>query len=417
MEHLHFQRSAREYPLFSKPVFLHVQVLIQGAILSPKSRTVASALRVMGKGDEKNYQNYHRVLNRAEWSSLQAAFILLRMLVKEFVPSGVIIVGMDDTIERRRGEKIKAKGIYRDPVCSSHSQHVNASRLRWLVFTLMVEVPFAEKVWALPFLNLLCPSQRYNEKRGRRHRKLTDRARQGILLIGRLLLGRQIMVVADSSFAVLDLLDSVRQKVSMVTRLRLDAALYEPAPERKEKQNGRPRKKGKRLPTLDEVAKDPKTKWKKIRIKDWYSTVEREIKIVSRTCVWYHFGKPAVAIRWVLIRDPEKQFETQALLCTNPEVSAVEIISWFVKRWKMEVTFEESRRYLGVESQRQWSDKAISRTTPSLFAMYSIVTLIAQQLWNKKKLSLRSAAWYEKQVATFIYEHISIFRHLKMGQR
>lgn len=164
-------------PLFTKPVFRHVQVLIQGAILSPSSRTVASCLRAMGLSDEKNFQNYHRVLNRDERSSLEAAKVLLRMLVKVFVPVGPILIGMDDTIERRRGEKIKAKGIYRDPVRSSHSHFVKASGLRWLCFMLLVEVEFASKVWALPFLSVLCPSERYDKERGVRHRKLTDRAR------------------------------------------------------------------------------------------------------------------------------------------------------------------------------------------------------------------------------------------------
>ncbi len=163
--------------VFTKPVFRHIGVLVQGAILSPASRTAACCLRVMGKSDEKNFQNYHRVLNRSEWSSLETVRILLSLLVKTFVPVGTILIGMDDTIERRRGVKIKAKGIYRDPVRSSHSHFVKASGLRWLCFMLLVEVPFARRFWALPFLSVLCPSERYDNERGIRHRKLTDRAR------------------------------------------------------------------------------------------------------------------------------------------------------------------------------------------------------------------------------------------------
>lgn len=399
-------------PVFTKPVFRHVQVLIQGAMLSPASRTVASALRVMGLSEEKNFQNYHRVLNRDEWSSLAAARILLSLLVKTFVPCGVIVIGMDDTIERRRGAKIKAKGIYRDPVRSSHSHFVKASGLRWLSFMLLVTVPFSERVWALPCLSVLCPSERYDEERGVRHRKLTDRARQGILLLARWLVEREIVIVADSSFAALDLLSAVKEEVTVVTRLRMDAALYEPAAKRKKGQLGRPRKKGKRLVTLQEVADNPETKWKKVAIEDWYGSGAREVDLTSGTCVWFHVGKEAVPIRWVLLRDPWGKFATQALLCTNLEAEPEAIISWFIKRWQLEVTFEESRRHLGLETQRQWSEKAIARTTPCLFGLYSMVTLLAQELANEKKLVTRSAAWYKKEAATFSDAIAAVRRYL-----
>ncbi len=167
-------------PLFSKPVFARVEVLVVGAILSPVSRTVTNALRAMGLSQEKHFENYHRVLNRDQWSSLQGSRILLNLLVKAFGLSGEVVIGFDETLERRRGKQIKAKGIYRDAVRSSKSFFVKASGLRWLSFMLLTEVAFAKKVWALPFLTVLCPSERYDEERGIRHRKLTDRARQAM---------------------------------------------------------------------------------------------------------------------------------------------------------------------------------------------------------------------------------------------
>lgn len=399
-------------PLFTKRVFDHVQVLVQGAILVPRSRTVTQALRVMGKAESCTFQNYHRVLNRAKWSCLLAAQILLKLLIKVFIPGGPIIIGMDDTIERRRGAKIKARGIYRDPVRSSHSHFVKVSGLRWLCCMLLVKVPLAERVWALPFLSVLCPSQRYDKERGRRHSKLTDRARQALKVIARWLAGRQVVVVADSSFAALDLLASVKEAVTVVTRLRLDAALYEPVTVARKPGRGRPRKKGKRLPTLKAVAGARTTTWKRVRLRQWYGTGEREVELASGNCVWYHVGKEAVPIRWVLIRDPLGEFETQALLCTNLEAEPLQIIEWFVLRWQMEVTFEESRRHLGIETQRQWSEKAINRETPSLFGLYSIVAMLAQELAQKKKLVTRRAAWYEKESATFSDAIAAVRRYL-----
>ena len=390
-------------PLFSKPVFNHVKVLLTGAILAPCSRTVTNALRVMGLSQERNFQNYHRVLNRAEWSCLASSRVLLNLLLKAFGGGGEIVIGFDDTIERRRGRQIKAKGIYRDAVRSSKSFFVKCvpRGLRWLSFMLLTEVPFAQKVWALPLLTVLCPSERYDEERGIRHRKLTDRARQAILLIKRWLPDFNLIVVGDSSFAALDLLSAVKDQVTVVTRLRLDAALYKKAAVPKKGTIGRPRKKGVRLPGLQAVIDNPKTNWKRIKIKRWYGEQNREIEIVSGKCVWYHVGKEVVPMRWVIIRDPRQKFETQALLCTNREAPPRKIVEWFIKRWQVEVTFEETRRHLGIETSRQWSDKAIARTTPCLFGLFSVVAMVAQELEQHGKLKMRQAVWYHKELATF----------------
>ena len=187
-----------------------------------------------------------------------------------FVPSSVVLFGLDDTIERRRGEQIKAKGIYRDPVRSSHTHVVKASGLRWLACMVLTPLSWAARVWALPFLTALCPSERFYEQRGRRHQPLTARAWQMMRLVVRWLPGREIVFVADSSFAALELLDHVARwsRVSVITRLRLDAALYDPPPPRAPGQRGRPRRKGQRRPTLEAVLADEKTQWSKLTIDD-----------------------------------------------------------------------------------------------------------------------------------------------------
>jgi hypothetical protein len=388
-------------PLFSKPIFERFKVLLQGAILAVNTRTVTAVLRVVGKASDKHFQNYHRVLNRARWSAIKAGQILLRLLVEAFTPGGTICIGLDETIERRWGKRIRARGIYRDAVRSSHSHMVKCSGLRWLSVMLLTEVPFAKRVWALPFLTVLCPSERFDKERGRRHQPLAERAARILLMVGKWLPAREIVAVADSSFAVLDLLFVVREKMTFITRLRLDAALYEPAPERTENTMGRPRKKGKRLPTLKAIAEDQTTVWRRLKVSDWYGEGEREIDICSNTCVWFHIGKEAVPIRYVLIRDVEGKFKTQALLSTDLAAEPRQILKWFMRRWQIEVTFEEVRRHLGVETQRQWSDKAIARTTPALFGLFSIIALCAASLWQQKQLGLRQAAWYEKEAATF----------------
>jgi hypothetical protein len=387
--------------LFSKRVFQSVQVLLAGAILAPGKRTVTSVLRVMGLSQERHFQNYHRVLSRAVWSSLAASRILLGLLVRAFAPEGPLVFAVDDTIERRWGARIAARGIYRDPVRSSRSHFVKVSGLRWLCMMLLVPIPWAARVWALPFLSTLCPSQRCHDSQGKRHKKLTDWARQMVKQVRRWLPGRHIVLVADSAFAALDFLDAARRHATVITRLRLDAALYAPAPQRLPGQLGRTRLKGERLPALGKVLADRGTAWTTLTVAYWYGEYDRQVEVASGTAVWYHCGMPVVPLRWVLIRDPLKQFESQALLCTDPEATPSFILECFVQRWQVEVTFEEARAHLGVETQRQWSGKAIARTTPCLLALYSIVTLAAQDLFSTGQLSWRCAAWYPKPQATF----------------
>src|SRR5262249_27190850 len=229
-------------PVFSRPVWQHVQFLLTGAVLALGQRTVTAILRIMGLSATPHFQTYHRVLHRAVWSPLYASRLLLRLFVAVFVPSGVVLFGLDDTIERRRGDQITAKGISRDPVRSSHAHMVKASGLRWLGCMLLTPIAWANRVWALPFLTVLCPSERFYAQRGRRHHTLLERAWQSIQLVRRWVPGRELVFVADSSFAALEWLALVARLpwVSVITRLRLDAALYDPPP-RAPRQTGRPR--------------------------------------------------------------------------------------------------------------------------------------------------------------------------------
>ena len=395
---------AQMRPFFSKRVWKLAVVLLVGAILAPGKRTVTAILRIMGLSAERHFQNYHRVLNRAIWSNLMLSLVLLHLLLNTFLPSGPVVIGIDETIERRRGEKIKAKGIYRDPVRSSKSHFVKASGLRWISMMLLVKVPWAKRIWSLPFMTALAPSERYYESSPRRHKKLTDWARQMGMQVRRWLPNRTLILVADSSYAVLELLHSLvslPEPVYMVAQLRLDAALYEAALPSKPGIIGRPRKKGKRLPKLNQVLINAQTVWETIGVDNWYGQGPTQVEITSDTAVWYHSGMSVVPIRWVLIRDPNGKFETKALLCTDQSATPLQILQWFVRRWQVEVTFQEVRTHLGVETQRQWSDKAIARTTPILMGLFSWVTLLANQSQVDDCLPVRQAAWYAKSTPTF----------------
>jgi DDE superfamily endonuclease len=170
--------------VMSERVWEWAKVLLIGAILAPGERTVAAILRVMGCADEKQFQNYHRVLNRARWSSRELSRRLLVLLVRLFVAGNdPVILGIDETIERRRGRNIAARGVYRDPVRSSKEFFVKTNGLRWICLMLLAPIPWASRVWALPFLTVLAPSQRYHEQRKMRHKTITDWAWQMVLQV------------------------------------------------------------------------------------------------------------------------------------------------------------------------------------------------------------------------------------------
>jgi hypothetical protein len=397
--------------LFSERVWLHAQVLVAGAILAPGNRTVSSCLRVMGLAWECHFTNYHRVLNRAKWSALQASKILLGVLVLVFVPPGAtIVLGADDTIERRSGRQIKAKGCYRDAVRSSKKHVVKCFGLKWVSLMLVVPVPWAQRVWALPFLTALCwPASSPHQ---RRHKTSVDWVRQMMKQVRRWLPERLLVLVVDGGFAAVALaLACVDSQVVMVARLRLDAALYHPPGPQPPGKRGRKPTKGKRQRSLKVWAARSDTPWEAVEV-DWYGGQRKRLWVFSRTALWYTPGWAPVALRFVLVRDPEGKLPDAAFLCTDLQAALEQILHWVVMRWSVEVTFEEARAQLGVETQRQWSDQAIARTTPMLLGLFSLVTLLALHLRPSGQLPVEATAWYPKTEATFADCLTLVRRHI-----
>ncbi|HUI37556.1 MAG TPA: transposase [Gaiellaceae bacterium] len=374
--------------LFTRPTLGRLATVAEGVLLAAGPRTVAAALRAVGKGDDAGFASFHRVLNAARWSARDGARLLLLLIVGAFVPEGPVVLGLDDTIERRKGSRITAKGIYRDPVRSSKGCFVKVSGLRWLSLMVVARVPFARAVWGLPFLTVLCPSERAAEKAGKRHKKLTDWARQALLQATRWLPGRTIVVVADSGYAVIELCLALVGKAVMISRLRLDARLFEPAPPRRPGQIGRPRRVGRELPKLAAVLASRKDGRK------------HRGEAASGTAVWYHPGSDPLPLRWVLVRRFDGNRKTEAFFSTDPAMEPGEMLRLFALRWQMEVTFSEVRKHLGVETQRPWSDLAIARATPMLLGLFSLVAWWAATTPGVAVATLPTA-WYRKTTPTF----------------
>jgi hypothetical protein len=392
--------------VFSARVWDWAQVLLVGAILAPGKRTVGAALRVLGLKDEKQYQNYHRVLNRAKWSGLPVSQSLIGLLVTVFVSAGVpLVLGADETLERRRGEKIRAKGIFRDAVRSSQKYTNYSSGLRWVSMMLLVSLPWSDRVWALPFLTLLAPSPKTNAANNKRHKSSIDWVGQMMGAVRRWLPQRALVLVVDGGMAAVKLgwrcarYSRLGQPAVLVSRLRMDAALHAPpGPQSKSKRGPKP-KKGERLPSLREVLVSPATQWTRQHIA-WYGGRQRLIEFVTGTALWYTPGLDPLPIRWVLVRDPLGEFKPTTFFATDQAAEPVQILDWFIMRWGVEVTFEEVRAHLGMETQRQWSDLAIQRTTPALLGLFSLVTLLAHHL-SAGNPPVQATAWYVKPQPTF----------------
>ena len=384
--------------LFCKRVFAHVQLLTIGAILAPGKRTITAMLRSVGLQQEPTFHKYHRVLSHAHWSARRASQILLQQLLTRFIGQQPLVVGIDETLERRWGPKINARGIYRDAVRSSESHFVKCSGLRWVSVMILTKIPWANRVWALPFLTALAPSERYYAAKPRTHKKLTVWARQLLLQVKRWVGDRTLIAIGDSSYAVIDLLSSLQGRVSLISRLRLDAALYEPVPIRPAGQRGRKRLKGNRLPTLLAIAADMHTCWESLTVSEWYGGQSQTLDYCTGMAIWYHTGKQPVAIRWVIVRLDGK---LTGLVSNDTEIDARQMIEYFIRRWSIETTFALVRAHLGVETQRQWSDKAIARTTPVLLGLFSVVTLLADSLQQRGLLVSQVSSWYIKDRPTF----------------
>ena len=399
--------------LFDPRTWRKAQLLAVGAILSPGKRTVSAALSALGMSDRSDFSLYHHVLNRARWEPLDVSRVLLTVLIAWLHRDGqTLVFGMDETIERRKGKRISALGWYRDATRSSGSHTVKTSGLRWVSVMCLSRVPFAGRHWALPFLTALAPSSMHCHLTGARHKTLIDIARQMMLCLRRWLPGRELVVVADGGYSVKALLRSAQllsEPITFVTRLRSDASLHAPAPARSRGQRGRRRVVGDKLPRLAQTLDDPSTVWETIEV-GWYGSTTRTLQVASGVAVWYNRSKPtpAVHIRWVLVRDPLGELSPQTLACTATGTDPKLIVEWFAMRWQVEVTFQELRTHMGVETQRQWSDSAIARTTPALFGLFSVVTVLAHVVGVQS----RSCAWYDKSAPTFADAIATTRRHL-----
>lgn len=387
---------------FTQPTWRKLLTLLEGTLLAHGRRTIAAALRHMDLADDATFSRFHHVLNRARWSPLVLSRRLLALICATFAgPSATLTIVVDEHLERRWGRQIRQRGHYRDSARSSREQSVSSSGLRWIVVSLVVQPAWTTRSWALPFLVLSAPSPAVSATLGVRHRTVPERMQGLVRLIRRWVPQMPITVVGDGTYSVVELGHTCQQHaVTLVAPLRLDANLYAPPPARTATTMGRPRVVGARLPKLSQVLTDPATAWQALTL-PWYDQGERTVAVCTGTAMWYSGGQAPLPLRWVLVRDPAGRHDPKALFTTDQTAAVDQVLRTYMQRWTLEVTFEESRAHLGINTQRQWSDLAIARSTPLLFGLYSLVAVFGQVLHPAGDIPVPHTAWYAKTAATF----------------
>lgn len=398
-------------PLFSQPVYKNVAILFGGHILSKGRRTVADILRTLGLKNLKNFSRFHWIFSGAKWSAFKASRILFFEILSVFLCNEELVIPIDTTIERRKGVKIKGLGRQRDPVRSTKSRKVLTIGLQWLVASVSIQFPGCPTRWSLPFFTQLVPpskplstsKNKHDLTKKKRHKKLTDWTVQLIKTIGKWIgKKKKFVIVADVAFATYKIGHAcVSSGGALISRLRLDARVFN-FPSEGKRRKGRPLLVGKRCPLFTEYLNDSTIAWQEV-ITSWYGGGKKKLQIYTGTGLWYAFGIPPLPIRWVLIKDPDNKSDPIVLFSTDIHHNPERIVEIFVGRWPLEVTFEESKRHLGIETQRQWSDKAIDRTTPCIYASFSLVVLMAAKLAKEReeKILIQKTSWYQKKHLTF----------------
>jgi hypothetical protein len=371
--------------------FSKMCLLFLGATICRGGRTVCACLRILGMQGEQAFANYHHVLSQSQWDGLKAVEILIKMILP--FTKGELLLVVDEHLERRKGKKIKAKDIYRDPVRSSRKWLVKCWGIKWVVLAVIIYFPWSKRAFALPIFCVPRRPEEHPRCKNRYCRTGIDILCQMLIIIRRKFPDLAITLVGDGDYARVKLVRVCnRLSMGLVTRLRSDARLHE-YPTRQQ-WRGRKVKLGNRIcPSIK------KRKWEKGSIRG-YGGKKQHAKWEAYKCLWYA-GKPEVILPimaiWVKLRVNDEII----LMATNVSLTASQVIEIYIKRWNLEVTFRECRDHLGIETQRQWSDEAVERTTPLLFCLYSLLILIGHDLYKKGQITNRSTAWYQKNSITF----------------
>lgn len=387
---------------FTKATALRFALLLAAALLTIGRHTVANLLRTLGPLVPGDASCYRRLFSQRRWSSWRLAKLLSAWVLEHLLPDGPVLLAGDDTVDEHRGKKVYGKGRQRDPVRSTHSYTAFRWGHKWLVVAVLVALPFTRRRWALPILVALYRSEDSNRRHGRRHKTPPALLRQLLRVLLRWFPDRHFVCAADGNFATHDLARLATrypQRLTYLSHFYADANLYEPAaPVVGKKPAGRPRKKGRKLPTPAEVVQQAEQPQR--RNVAWYGGGRRTVEVVEQAAHWYQAGEPLVKVLWVWVHDCTGTHRDEYFFTTDASWTAVQVIETYTARWNIETTFQEMRSHLGLETTRGWTEQTVLRVAPCLFGLYTVVAALYVQLPARRRVG-GVLSWLGKQDVTF----------------
>jgi hypothetical protein len=398
-------------PELTMPTFENLGLLLRGALLAPGERTVTACVRSASPWMKKHVSAYENVLSRAKFDGKALArelFKLIEGLIPEGAPINLIV---DDSLVRRFGPYVACLGIHRDALRNSRGQgRILSLGHKWITLSVGVKLPFVAGWIALPVLSALYvpkePPRRSKAWVGGKHRTPARIAKLLTAIVAGWAPERRFRLTGDKAYASHDLADAMNDKganprlrhVALVSRLQDNAGLYAPAPDYSGR--GRRRVKGEKIASPGETASEPDARWETVEVA-WYGGGRKSVNLLSGTGLWYRCGTKATGIKWVMMKDPEGRRDDEIIFTTETGMLPSEIIETFVCRWSLEVTFEEVRRHLGLETLRNRTYSAVSRSVPLLLGLFSFIVVWFALTGQHAKVRPNSAPWYKKTVVTF----------------
>jgi hypothetical protein len=391
--------------VFTQPTFPRFIALMTGLIVTMGRRTVSHSLVAMGPLVEGHWSNYHRLYSSAKYSLWDVAAVLVRQIVGLLPADVVIELVADDTVDGKTGQHVWAKSGHRDAVRSSHSKTVIKWGHKWLVLCVLVHLKGWDRPWALPIFCGLCITKETAGKLKKRQKTASQLARQMLMRLMRWFPDRKFILTGDYQVVTHQTVIFARRhadRVTAVGRLRGDANLYHPPknPNRRSR-TGELVKKGRKAPSPSQRIAQLEAAVAKVA---WYGGSRREVRYVTETGLWYDVHSlSATDIRWVcVLGDPKLGREDAYFFCSDTTMAATKIIEQYARRWNIEVTFEEARALLGLETTRHWCKQSVLRVTPILFGLFSAIVLVWNNLPKARRQALFTATpCYKKHAVTF----------------
>ena len=390
----------------TRPTFESFKTIIAGWIFAPR-RIITRMILAAGDGGAKHYSSYHRVFSFARWSLDQVGLTVFDLIVPWIKRD--VLLAVDDTLARKRGLKMFGCGMHHDPLLSTRGKAVMNWGHSWVVLGVIVELPFRPgHFYCLPILFRLY----LNKKKAKQHRRVyrtrPELAVEMLTLLCKHGKHLRFHVVADSAYGGQSVLKHLPANCDLTSRLLMAARLYDAPPIRKPGTNGRPRKRGDLLPTPQAMLTD---RCRRVTFEIYGRTETARLS----DCEARVHKVPQRPLRVVAIEPLTGGRKPQAFYSTCHEASAEQVIAWYAQRWSLEVTFHDSKQYLGFEEPQGWSRRSVQRTAPVAMLLYSLIVL-----WFAKEgrhaYCKPKHRWYQSKAAPSFADMLSTLKMQSVRQ-